>query len=47
MRLCKPLVCLGAIVALAAPVASDEDATPFDHLEWRAIGPVNSPSATI
>jgi photosystem II stability/assembly factor-like uncharacterized protein len=26
---------------LAAPAVAEEESTPFDHLEWRSIGPVN------
>jgi photosystem II stability/assembly factor-like uncharacterized protein len=35
------LLLLIGILAMATTVAADESSTPFDHLEWRAIGPVN------
>ncbi len=42
MRFSRAVALLGATLALTLPaVAEDDDSTPFDHLKWRPIGPVN------
>ncbi len=35
------LVCLVLLAAAAPAVAADEEPTPWDHLQWRNVGPVN------
>lgn len=44
LRLCAVALLSSSLVCLAgfaAAAVADEEATPYDHLEWRNVGPVN------
>ena len=44
LRLCAVALLSSSLVCLAgfaAAAVADDEATPYDHLEWRNVGPVN------